>query len=238
MFFSPCHTTVCADTWQHVWFNVESRSAWFRNILHLSVWRQWSSPMRITQHQRTNAHTANFHKIAYDPILAINLRISKLSKMWNRKILKEFLLGPLEIKMMYAFDKWAPPLFFQRAVQCRRMISVTLQCGNEWDSIESVLCCRNTLVNDMPLSSSSPPILPAKRDNEGADRPKTSHKEDSAQSQAPLGETFFFVCFPAAFRCLFKLVQIHQLIKAGSSALVCFKWQRAFWKQVQCEYHI
>lgn len=137
--------------------------------------------------------------------------------------IKGISVGPAGNKNDVCLQQMSPPLFFQRAVQCRRMISVTLQCGNEWDSIESVLCCRNTLVNDMPLSSSSPPILPAKRDNEGADRPKTSHKEDSAQSQPPLGETFFFVCFPAAFSRLFKLVQIHQLIKSGSSALVCFK---------------
>lgn len=58
---------------------------------------------------------------------------------------------------------------------------MTPLCGNEWDLILSLRFVVETLlVNDMPLSSSptlgSPPILPAKRDNEGADGPKLHTK--------------------------------------------------------------
>lgn len=84
----------------------------------------------------------------------------------------------------------------------------------------------------MPLSSSSPPILPAKSDNEGADNPKkTSHKEKkgigAAQRLSLHAEKLFpLVCFPAAFRCLFKLGPLikwgrltHVRLKMAVSAL-------------------
>lgn len=100
----------------------------------------------------------------------MNICISKFSNIWERKILKEFILGLLTkndvcLQQMRAF-------FFTQQFSAGEW--VWHQCvgmSGIWWSLRFVV--ETLLVNDMPLSSSlslgSPPILRAKRDNEGAD---------------------------------------------------------------------
>lgn len=99
-------------------------------------------------HARTHAHVhlVKSQQMASDPILGINISISKFSKISEREILKEFLLGLLGEKNDVCLRQMRPFFFFFHiAARCRRMISMTPLCGNEWDLIESALCCRNTL---------------------------------------------------------------------------------------------
>lgn len=78
---------------------------------------------------------------------------------------------------------------------------MTPLCGNEWDLMESALCCRKLLVNDMPLSSSpsraSPPILQAREiTREQTAQNFTQRREESAQpqSQPSLAKLSLLLC--------------------------------------------
>lgn len=116
--------SVCVLTWGNISHSVclisESRSAWWiRNNLDPSAWLQWSPPMRI--HALSHARRAHADKHTHqsgsnnqNPFLDISISISKFSKIWDREILKGFLLDPLTKKMMCAFDKWGHFFFTQQ----------------------------------------------------------------------------------------------------------------------------
>lgn len=148
-----------------------------------------TSAFTCTQHAhaQTNTHTHNQSSPnKYNPILDMSISISKFSKIWARRILKEFLLGLLtKKKKMCAFNKWGH-LFTQQFSagewwvwhQCVGMSGI-------WWSLRFVV--ETLLVNDMPLSSSpslsSPPILRVRRDNEREQTAQnfTQRGEESAQ---------------------------------------------------------
>lgn len=213
--------SVCALTWGNIsrlmCLILESRSAWWiRNNLHPSAWLQRSPPMRIHAHARSHAHDTHAHKHArthqsspnkYNPILDISISISKLSKICERKIWKEFLLGLLTkkkkkndvcLRQMRAF-------FFTQQFSAGEWW-VWHQCvgmSGIWWSLRFVV--ETLLVNDMPLSSRptlrSPPIPRARRDNEVADSPKnfTQRGEESAQRTISAFTRRNFLFFPVSF---------------------------------------
>lgn len=155
-------------------------------------------------HTHTNTHISQDNTNKYNPILDMSTIFSKFSKIWDRKILKEFLLGLLtkkiNKKMMCVYDKWGH-FFFTREFSAWEWHQCVGMSGIWW-SLRFVV--ETLLVNDMPLSSSpslgSPPILQAREITREQTAPNFTQRggEESAQRTIPaitLRNFPFFLAF-------------------------------------------